>query len=266
MQTMKLTLKTLQLPSFAGTNSLFHDINMNITNIFKTPLIQPASSCKAIYTALMRAQGISVWSCGVAAKTIVLLDLDLYKKCYLLVHSREDMQEKYIIRLGELHTVFAHVLAIGTFIASSGLEEAWLECNWFDGDCVVQQVLECRHMKRALEAHEASMITVQIIQLLEMVKLYPEMVAHLDILNSIRKARVAIKNKTDTRDYYYAFVEFATVTKNVNLAEKWKKFEDSKERNSFSLVFTQEWSSGCWHLSKRHKHGIGFNISPLHKI
>ena len=57
------------------------------------------------------------------------------------------------------------------------------------------------------------------------------MVAHLDILNSIRKDRAAIKNKTDTRYYYYAFVEFATVTKNVNLAEKWKKFEDSKERN-----------------------------------
>ena len=121
MQTMKLPLNTLQLPSFAGTNSLFHDINTNITNIFKTPLIPgPASSYKAIYTALMRAQGISVWSCGVAAKTIVSLDLDLYEKCNLLVNSREDMQEKYIIRLGELHTVFAHVRAIGTFIASSG--------------------------------------------------------------------------------------------------------------------------------------------------
>ena len=130
------------------------------------------------------------------------------------------MREKYIIRLGELHTVNAHVRAIGTFIASSGLEEAWLESNWFDGDCVVQQVIECSHMKRALEAHEASMITVRIIQLLEMVKSYLEMVAHLDILNVTSKARVAITNKNDTRDYYSAFVEFSTVTKNDNLAEK----------------------------------------------
>ena len=70
MQPMKvITLNTLQLPSFAGKNSLFHDINLNITNIFKTPLV---TVCwyKAIYTALMRAQEILVWSCGDAAKTI----------------------------------------------------------------------------------------------------------------------------------------------------------------------------------------------------
>ena len=115
------------------------------------------------------------------------------------------------------NAVFAHVRAIGTFIASSVLEEAWLESNWFDGDCAVLQMLECRHMKRALEA---SMITVRIIQLLEMVKSYPEMVAHLDILNVIRKARVAIKIKNDTKDYYSAFVDFSTVMKKVNLAEK----------------------------------------------
>ena len=55
------------------------------------------------------------------------------------------MPGKYIIRLGELHTFFAHVRTIGTFIASSGIDEACLERNWFDGDCVVQQVLESRY-------------------------------------------------------------------------------------------------------------------------
>ena len=52
-------------------------------------------------------------------------------------------------------------------IVSSGLEDAWLESEWFDSDCVVRQVLECKHMKRAVEAHEATMITIQIIQLTE---------------------------------------------------------------------------------------------------
>ena len=75
------------------------------------------------------------------------------------------------------------------------------------------------------------MINVRIIQLLEMVKSYPEMVANLDILNVISKARAAIKNKNDRRDYYSAFVEISTVMKNFNLAEKWRKFEDSKVMN-----------------------------------
>ena len=108
------------------------------------------SSYSAIYTALMRAQGISTWSCGDKLPTIVSLDMDLYEKVYKLVNSREDLRGKFLPRLGELHTVFAQIRAIGSFIANSGLEDAWLEAEWFDSELVVNQVLECKHMKRAV--------------------------------------------------------------------------------------------------------------------
>ena len=74
----------LRIPPFGGTGSLVHvDININITGVYKTPLVPgPASSYKAIYTALMRAQGISAWSYGDSSKSIISLDLDLYEVLY----------------------------------------------------------------------------------------------------------------------------------------------------------------------------------------
>ena len=72
----------MKIAPFAGTNSLIQeDLNLHTTNVFKTPLIPgPSSSFLAIYTALMRAQGMTVWTCGPDAQTIVSLDLDLYER------------------------------------------------------------------------------------------------------------------------------------------------------------------------------------------
>ena len=54
----------LVLPSSAALNSLVRDIDLSITNVFTIPLIPgPASSYSAIYTALMKAQGITTWTC-----------------------------------------------------------------------------------------------------------------------------------------------------------------------------------------------------------
>ena len=84
--------------------------------------------------------------------------MDLYEKCYQLVNSCPHLRNQFILRLGDLHAVFAHLRAIGNFIASSGMEDAWVEVEWFDSYCVVQQVIDCKHMKRAVEVMEASMI------------------------------------------------------------------------------------------------------------
>ena len=122
-------IKNLKIPPFAATNSLIqNDIDITPTQVYKTLLIPgPASCYNAIYTALIRTQGINTWSCGSNGPTIVSLDLDLYEKVYKLVNSRDDMRGRFIPRLGELHAEFAHVRAIGQFISNSGLEDAWVE-------------------------------------------------------------------------------------------------------------------------------------------
>ena len=120
----------MKLPSFAATNSLALNIDTTLTNIFSTPLIPgPASSYSAIYTALIRAQNVSTWACGGSSKVVVSLDLDLYEKAYLLVNSNGELRSRFILCLGELHIVFAHIRAIGPLVSNSGLETAWIHAN-----------------------------------------------------------------------------------------------------------------------------------------
>ena len=83
----------------------------------------PASSYDAIYTALKRTKGVTNWTFGETRKTIIL-DLDLYEKVDLLVHSREDLSNRYVIQLRKLHIVFAIFRAIETYIEGSGIDQS----------------------------------------------------------------------------------------------------------------------------------------------
>ena len=113
------------LPSFSATNSWVCNADLTRANIYSTPLIPAqASFYSAIYTALILAHDISTWYSGDTTKTVISLDLDLYEKCYLLARANSTLKGKFILFVGELHPVFAHVRAIGTFINGSGLGKA----------------------------------------------------------------------------------------------------------------------------------------------
>ena len=135
----------------------------------------PASDYSAIYTGLMRVHVIAVWCCGKSAKAIISLDLDLYEKIYLLVNLNSEIRDKFILCLGELHAVFAHIRAIGNLITSSGIEGAWKRAGWFDGLPVIREILECKNMRRALEAHEATLVMFSCIVLKTVVKETPSL-------------------------------------------------------------------------------------------
>ena len=74
---------------------------------------------------------------------VVSLDLVLYEKANMLVNSNSDLRKCFILCLGELHIVFAHIRGIGTYLSNSGLDTACLHTNWFDSPCLVRQVMEC---------------------------------------------------------------------------------------------------------------------------
>ena len=61
-------------------------------------------------------------------KTIVTLDLQLYSKCIQL-QSRQDISPNFVIRMGELHVVFAFLKATGKHINNSGLDTAFTEAG-----------------------------------------------------------------------------------------------------------------------------------------
>ena len=60
------------------------------------------------------AQGINVAVTG-NKKTIITLDMQLYSKA-VQMREKNDINEEFIFRLGELHIVFAMLKCIGKFI------------------------------------------------------------------------------------------------------------------------------------------------------
>ena len=51
-----------------------------------------------------------------------------------------------------MHTVMVALRAVGSAIEDSGLDEAWCEADIY-GPVTTRQILEAKHMKKALEAH-----------------------------------------------------------------------------------------------------------------
>jgi len=89
---------------------------------------------------------------GPNGKTVITLDMALYERAKQLEMTRDDCKGKWVLRLGEMHTVMAALRAVGNAIEDSGLDEAWSGADIY-GSITTRQILEVKHMKRALEAH-----------------------------------------------------------------------------------------------------------------
>ena len=100
--------------SWSAFNSAISDdvVRTRTKKIYFPFIPGPAKDYSAIYTALMLSQGISVHAVGDGERTVITMDLDLYERAYLLIHSRDDLRDKFVLRLGELHVIFAQLRAI----------------------------------------------------------------------------------------------------------------------------------------------------------
>ena len=143
------------------------------------------------------------------------------------------MRGKFIIPLRELHAVFAHIRTIGTLITGSGIEELWMEAGWFDSDIVVNQVLGCKHMTRAIEAREATMICIELIKLKEMMRVKPDYFVQIakDVLDIISEASAAISS-FDVAVFRRSFKDLKDLITRIRLDEEWKTFEQQKVANN----------------------------------
>ena len=90
------------------------------------------------YIALKRTQDIINWTYGKTGKAIESPYLYLYEKVYLLVHSCEDLRNHYVIRLGELHIVFAMVSSVGTNIERSRTDQSCFKLGYFSENTMHQ--------------------------------------------------------------------------------------------------------------------------------
>jgi len=116
----------VSIPNWAAYNSLICS-QMKKTKIASPPLIAaPANEWQTLLTVLMQAQQISAKVIGSGRKTVISLDLGLYKPAKQLQMSRTDM-DNLILRPGELHIVMAQLRCIGAYVEGSGIDICWVE-------------------------------------------------------------------------------------------------------------------------------------------
>ena len=124
------------------------------------PLVaSPANEWQTLFTVLKHAQHISAEVVGPEKKTIITLDMDLYMRALKLQMLSPDCNNKWILHIGEFHTVLCALRALGSTIENSGIDDAWVESGLY-GPATVRQIIEGKHMKRALKVHA---LTVEVL-------------------------------------------------------------------------------------------------------
>ena len=175
MEMASKSVKDILFPSYSANISIINEREAPYSTayILMFPLIPgPADSYSAIYTAFKLAQNVTTHVIGESSKTISL-DLDLYERTLRLRNSSPELLERFILRLGKLHILFAHIRAIGRFLENTVIDDLWLRSELI-GQNTVRQILTCSHVKRSVIVHEvlslfemyvASLLKITMLQL-----------------------------------------------------------------------------------------------------
>lgn len=80
----------------------------------------------------MQAQGINAKIVGPGRKTVISMEMGLYKPAKELQMSRRDLG--HVVLPGELHVVMAHLRCMGSYIEDSGIDFCWTEADLYGPD------------------------------------------------------------------------------------------------------------------------------------
>lgn len=76
----------------------------------------------------------------------------LYERAKKLEMLLQDCKEKWVLRIGEFHTVLCALRAIGSTVEGSGIDDAWVTADIY-GPVTTRKILEGKHMRRSVDAH-----------------------------------------------------------------------------------------------------------------
>lgn len=131
--TIWFLLKTLSptlgkaVPTWAAYNSLIRK-EKPLTTVAMLPVMNGSpTEWENLYTAIKEAEKLreKVYPRG---KTIISFDLQLYIKAIRL-QERDDINESFVFRMGELHVVFCVLKCLGKLIDGSGLDNVFHEAG-----------------------------------------------------------------------------------------------------------------------------------------
>jgi hypothetical protein len=146
--------------TWGAFNSLLSSTGSKTNVALLPPLIRlPPTDYSVLYTGLMRARALTTRVMGPESITVMTLDLQLYDMAMKLWTEREDIRKQFLFRPGELHVLFWALAALGKYIKGSGIDQAWVEAGLYS-PTTVTQILNGKHMYRALEAHMVTLLAL----------------------------------------------------------------------------------------------------------
>ena len=120
-------------------------------SVLTSLICSPSTSPQTLYTALCLAQKINVSVVGIHRRTVITLDLDLHERA-VKIRTNTAHTDCWVMRMGELHIIFALLRSLGRYIEGSGLDDIWIEKGLY-GPAVIRQIFGGKHLKRGVEAH-----------------------------------------------------------------------------------------------------------------
>jgi hypothetical protein len=146
------------IPTWKAFNSRIEK-PLPITRVATPPILSvPAHEWSTFLTILKQEEDIKSLVIGEVRKTVVTFDMGLYQPAQVLEMYRDDLKG-FVMRPGELHTLMAMLRSIVTFIENSGLDKYWIKAGLYSGT-TVKHILDGGHMKRALDAHIKTILSL----------------------------------------------------------------------------------------------------------
>jgi len=151
------TVLNQPIPLWDGYNSVVTSDDRPTTLVHTIPLYRsPAHEYNTLIDVLKQAQQIMASVMGHNSMFVITFDMDLYMRAMKLQSLRPDVYSNYVFWLGEFHAVLSFLCATGSFIENSVIDDAWVQSDIYSLD-TCKQILEGKHMKRALYADVTTM-------------------------------------------------------------------------------------------------------------
>ena len=148
----------------------------------------------------------------------------LYIKCIKL-KAEDNVNRNFVFRVGELHTVFASLKAIGKYIDECGIDQSLVEADIY-GPTTIQQIKEEKHMKRGIDAYTIVYLALHKLYLAKLFEQYPEEFEHS--VKNIESVQLATKSsEIDNHSLKDGHIYLYDTLCNIEFHDKEEEFDNS---------------------------------------
>ncbi|XP_063215639.1 uncharacterized protein LOC134527168 isoform X5 [Bacillus rossius redtenbacheri] len=211
--------------TWIGYNSYLGDVKC-VSRVSLLPVIpEPPTNSSVQLTVMRLLEKLNIYVNKTTNKVVVTADMAIYKPLKQFEMAKEDCKGKWILKPGELHIIIAQLRTIG------GIPELWVECDLYSS-VTMKQILEGRHVRRAIEAHLTTATTLNILLLEEFDKERPGKITLLQPLLDELAVSLQSHNETNIKQKHDAVMSFI---KENRILEEIKRFVSC--RKSVEPVF-----------------------------